>query len=83
MKLLLANSLNFKKIQIDDCKVLNHVIHMENKFAKLLKKLKEKQDIFDKVYIECILFWIVFIFSLKAFPKGEKVNLSCCIILLF
>ena len=72
MKLLLANSLNFKKIQIDDCKVLNHVIHMENKFAKLLKKLKEKQDIFDKV-----------IFSLKAFPKGEKVNLSCCIILLF
>ena len=70
MKLLLANSLNFKKIQIDDCKVLNHVIHMENKFAKLLKKLKEKQDIFDKVRNEL-------------YPTGSIPGLSYQLVFLF
>ena len=28
MKLILANTSKFKKIQIDDSKVLNHLIHM-------------------------------------------------------
>ena len=70
MKLLLANTLKFKKIQIDDCKVLNHVIHVENKFAKLLKKLKEKQDIFDKVHNEL-------------YPTGSLPGLSYQLVFLF
>ena len=52
MKLILADTSTFKKIQIDDSKVLNHLIHMENKIAQLLKRLKEKQEISDKVYNE-------------------------------
>ena len=52
VKLILADSSKFKKIQIDDSKVLNHLIHMENKIVQLLKRLKEKQEISDKVYNE-------------------------------
>ena len=52
MILILVNISKFKKIQIDDSKVPNHSIHMENKFVELLKKLKEKQDVSDKVYNE-------------------------------
>ena len=33
-------------------KVLNHLIHMENKIVELLKRLKEKEEIYDKVYNE-------------------------------
>ena len=50
MKLILADTSKFKNIQIDDSKVLNHLIHMENKIVELLKRLKEKQEISDKVY---------------------------------
>ena len=49
-KLLLDDTSKFKKIEIDESKVLNHLIHMENKIVELLKKLKEKQEISDKVY---------------------------------
>ena len=52
MKLILADTSKFKKIQIDDSKVLNHLIHMENKIVELLKRLKEKQEISDKVHNE-------------------------------
>ena len=52
MKLILADTSKFKKIQIDNSKVLNHLIHMENEIVKLLKKLKEEQEISDKVYNE-------------------------------
>ena len=52
MKLILADISKFKKIQTDDNKVLNHLIHMENKIVELLKRLKEKQEISDKVYNE-------------------------------
>ena len=52
MKLNLANTSRFKKIQIDGSKVLNHLIHMENEIVEFLKKLKEKQEISDKVYNE-------------------------------
>ena len=52
MKLILADTSKFKKVSIDDSKVLNRLIHMENKIARLLKKLKEKQEISDKVYNE-------------------------------
>ena len=50
--MILADTSKFKKIQIDDSKVLNHLIHMENKIVQLLKRLKEKQEISDKAYNE-------------------------------
>ena len=52
MKLNLADTSKFKKIQIDGSKVLNNLIHMGNKTFELLKKLKEKQGISEKVYNE-------------------------------
>ena len=52
MKLILADTSKFKKIQIDDSKVLDHLIHMEIKIVQLLKRLKEKKEISDKVYNE-------------------------------
>ena len=52
IKLILADTSKFKKIQTDDSKVLNHLIHMESKIVELLKRLKEKQEISDKVYHE-------------------------------
>ena len=55
MKLILANTSKFNKTQIDDSKVFNHLIHMENKIVELLKRLKEKEEISDKVYYELYL----------------------------
>ena len=52
VKLILADSSKFAKIEIEDSKALNHLIHMENKIVELLKKLKEKQEISDKIYKE-------------------------------
>ena len=49
MKLILADTSKFMKIQIDNSKVLNHLIYMKNKIVELLKKLKEKQEPPDKV----------------------------------
>ena len=49
MKSTFASTSKFKKIQIDDSKGPNRLIHMEIKVVELLKKLKEKQEIFDKV----------------------------------
>ena len=49
MKLILADTSKFKKIQLDHSKVHNNLIHMENKIVELLKRLKEKQEISDKV----------------------------------
>ena len=37
MKLILADTLKFKKIQIDDSKVLNHLTHMEKKLLNFSK----------------------------------------------
>ena len=42
MKLILDNTSKCKKIQIDDSKKLNHLIHMENKIVEFLKRLKKK-----------------------------------------
>ena len=64
MKLILSDISKFKKIQIDDSKVLNHLIHMENKIVELLKRLKEKQEISDKVYREL-------------YPAGSKPGILC------
>ena len=46
MKLILADSSKFKKIQIDDSNVLSHLIHMENKVVELLKELKKRSKKF-------------------------------------
>ena len=44
MKLVLADALKVKKIQVHNSKVLNnHLIHIENKIVKLLKKLQRKR----------------------------------------
>ena len=40
MKSIVANALKFHKIQIDGNKVLNHLIHIENKIVELLKKTR-------------------------------------------
>ena len=42
IKLIFANTLKFKKTEIDGSKVLNHLIQMENNIVELLIKLKEK-----------------------------------------
>ena len=39
MKLIFADTLKFKKTQIDGSKVLNHLIEMENNIVELLIKL--------------------------------------------
>ena len=44
MKLIFADTLKFKKTQIDGSKVLNHLIQMENNIVELLTKLKEKKN---------------------------------------
>ena len=46
MKLILADTSKFKKIQIDDSNVLSHLIHMENKAVELLKELKKRNKKF-------------------------------------
>ena len=50
-KLILAAASKSKKMQIDS-KVLNNLIHIENKIVKLLKRLQKNQKTADKVYIE-------------------------------
>ena len=48
MELIVADTSNFKKIKIDDSKVLDHLIHMKMKMVELLKKRKEKHSVYDK-----------------------------------
>ena len=48
MKLILANTSKCKKIQIDDSKKLNHLIHMENKIVEFLKRLKKNKKFLIK-----------------------------------
>ena len=43
MKLILADTSKFKNIQIDDSKVLNHLIPMENKMLNFSKDLKKSK----------------------------------------
>ena len=46
MKLILADTSKFKKIQIDGSNVLSHLIHMENKAVEVLKELKKRNKKF-------------------------------------
>ena len=76
MKLILADTSKFKNIQIVNSKVLNHLIHMEKKIVQLLKKLKEKQEISDKLYNE--LFYMVFLKSTKALLMESHLFVLYC-----
>ena len=50
MKLILTDSPKFQKLSIDQTKVLNHIVHMENRIIYALKKLKNKTIISQKKY---------------------------------
>ena len=77
MKLILADTSKFKKIQIDDSKVLSHLIHMENKVTELLKELKKRNKAFliksTMNYTRQVLdqvFYMVFVKSAKVLLMG-------------
>ena len=73
IKLIFANTSNFKKIQIDDSKVLNHLILIESRYVQLLKKLKESMKLLVKAIIIHTLqaqdqvIYMVFVKSTKLF----------------
>ena len=50
MKLILCDSSKFQKLSIDQNKVLNHIVYMENRIIDVLKKLKNKKIISEKKY---------------------------------
>ena len=50
MKVILSDSSKFQKLSTDQNKVLNHIIHMENRINDVLKKLKNKMIISEKKY---------------------------------
>ena len=52
MKKILSDTSNFQKLSIDKNKVLNHIVNMENRITEVLKKLKEKQQISEKKYMD-------------------------------
>ena len=57
MKLILADTSEFEKIQVDDTKVINQLNHMENKIIQLLRKstmnvtLQVQNQIFYMVFV--------------------------------
>ena len=58
MKLILADTSEFEKIQVDDTKVINQLNHMENKIIQLLRKstmnvtLQVQNQIFYMVFVK-------------------------------
>ena len=48
--MILNDSSKFQKLSIDQSKVLNHIVHMENRIIDVLKKLKNKKVISEKKY---------------------------------
>ena len=51
MKKTLSDTSKFQKLSIDKNKVLNHIVNMEYRITEVLKKLKEKQQISEKKYM--------------------------------
>ena len=50
MKNILNDKSKFQKVYIDHEKILNHLIHMENRVADVLKNLRDKKEIsIDKI----------------------------------
>ena len=52
MKKILNDSSKFHKVYIDHDKVLNHLIHMENRVANVLKNLRDEKEISIEEYKE-------------------------------
>ena len=50
MNVILNDSSKFQKLSIDQNKVLNHIVHMENRIIDILKKLKKKKIISENKY---------------------------------
>ena len=50
MNVILDDSSKFQKLSIDQNKVLNHIVHMENRIIDVLKKLKKKKIISENKY---------------------------------
>ena len=50
MKVILSDWSKFQKLSIDQNKVLNHIVHMENRITDILKKLKNQNIISEKKY---------------------------------
>ena len=50
MKKILSDTSKFHKLSIDQNKVLNHIVNMENRIISVLKKLKDKNQIPDNNY---------------------------------
>ena len=48
MKKILSDTSKFHKLSIDQNKVFNHIVNMENRIIYVLKKLKDKNQISDK-----------------------------------
>ena len=50
MKVILSDWSKFQKISIQQNKVLNYILHMENRIIDVLRKLKNKKIISEKKY---------------------------------
>ena len=50
MNVILDDSSKFQKLSIDQNKVLNHIVHMENRITDVLKKLKKKKIISENKF---------------------------------
>ena len=50
MKNILNDSSKFHKVYIDHDKILNHLIHMENRVTDVLKNLRDKKEISSEQY---------------------------------
>ena len=65
MNVILNDSSKFQKLSIDQNKVLNHIVHMENRIIDVLKKLKKKKIISEKKYEDL-------------YPVGSRPGILCC-----
>ena len=54
MKSILKDTFKFQEIKIDESKVLNYLISIENVVISLLKILKGKNELVVKLIIPCI-----------------------------
>ena len=50
MKVILSDLSKFQELSIDQNKVLNHIVHMEDRIIDVLKRFKNKKMIFEKKY---------------------------------
>ena len=64
MKVILNDSSKFQKPSIDQSKVLNHIVHMENRVINVLKKLKNKKITSENKYEDL-------------YPEGSHPGILC------